>query len=76
MMNLQHEDEQKIETTLGGLKAAFAEWVRRVRSTPKSFLSDEEEDALTPEEYGEKCGVHFQGLLSIKPDTPSVENDA
>jgi len=56
-------DEQKIETTHTGLKKAFAKWLKDNRERPEDFLTYDQVDALTPEEYGEASAEYFLGLL-------------
>lgn len=73
-MELQHEDKQKVETTLGGLKAAFATWERDIRADREAFVPDDEFAALTPEECGELSGRYFLGLLTKKPGNKAAQN--
>lgn len=73
-MELQHEDEQKVETTLGGLKKAFAKWSRDMRADREAFISDEDMDSLSPEEDGDISAKYFLGLLRGDPaDKPPCQ---
>ena len=66
------DNEQKVETTVGGLKEAFAQWAKDMEDDPEGFMSDDVMVALTPEKYGESATEYFLGILEQKdaPTTP------
>jgi len=66
-------DEQKIETTLSGLKKAFTKWYKDGREHAEDFMTDDQTDALTPEKGGEVSGEYFLGLLEGQ-DAPLQPN--
>ena len=72
MTNLQHEDEQKIETTLGGLKAVFTKWSRDMREDREAFASDEYMNTLSPEEDGKMTAEYFMLLLNSAEEKPAM----
>ena len=71
-MDLQHEDEQKIETSRGGLKAAFTKWARDMREDREAFASDDYMNTLTPEEDGEMSAEYFIRLLNSVEENPAM----
>ena len=64
-------DEQKIETTIGGLKEAFAKWHLDNGEDPDEFMTTEQVDALSPEDYGKVAAEYFIGILEQK-DAPAI----
>ena len=62
-------DEQKVETTVGGLKAAFKAWAVDMEENPDNFMSYEKLDELSPEEYGVVATTYFLGLMN-ETETP------
>lgn len=66
-------DEKKIETTVGGLKRAFAKWSEDENANPENFMSDDQVKALTHEEYGVSATGYFMGLLEGQ-QAPSKSN--
>lgn len=45
------------------LQSVLAEWRRQLKSRPGDFMSLEEEDSLSPEQYGEATAPYLMDLL-------------
>jgi len=53
------------EVSLEQAQEIFAEWDRRYREEPETFMNEVEHLLReTPESYGEACGVYFFELLT------------
>lgn len=53
-----------IQTTEEEVKTAFAEWDRRYREDPDTFMSEVQHLlGETPESYGDLCSTYFIKLL-------------
>lgn len=58
-----------ITVSKGEAKAVFAEWDRRYREEPETFMNEVEHLLReTPYSYGEACGEYFFELLEALAD--------
>lgn len=63
-MEMEPDEDIDVAVNLGEAQAAFAEWDRRYREEPETFMNEVEHLLReTPESYGEACGAYFFELL-------------
>jgi len=57
--------DEEVPATLGEIRGVFAEWDRRWREEPETFMNEVEHLLRSnPESYGENCAPYFKVLLN------------
>ena len=65
--------ETPMQAAARRIAAAFTEWRHRRMAAPDTFLDREDTDALSPEEYGERCAAELIAIIEeLFPDDSDI----